>query len=131
MSARRGGLVVGMVKDHVLQAGKRDLASDRVLVAEVHFCNIFATLNERVDNLHAGSAAETKVPDRDRRVHEDCGVCWFVLDDREVGVLCQFLNRQVKLFSYDRTKRHEGTMVVNDLIVVSMSNITILLSGLL
>ena len=115
---------VGMVEYHLLHGGQRNLARDRVLVAEKDFSKDFATLNERAGNLHAGTAAKTKVSDRDRRVHEDCGVCRYVLDDKEVGGLCQLLNRQVRLLSCDRTKSHEGTMVVNDLIVVSISNIT-------
>ena len=116
--------VVGMVKDHLLQAGERNFARSWILVAKVILCNNFSTLHKGADNLHAYPTTEAKVSDRNRGVQEDNRVCRDVLDDREVGGLCQLLDGRVSHFMNDRAKCHEGTVLVSDLKMVSVSNVT-------
>ena len=59
--------------DQLLKSGKGHLSCCRVFVAEVKFCKEPSSVDQQLDKVHAGTAAETQISDRGQRVTEGLG----------------------------------------------------------
>jgi hypothetical protein len=66
------------------------LPGHRVLVTEVEFCEEPASVNQQLDEVHAGTTAETQISDRGQRVTEGRGP-WDVTDLGKISGLTERL----------------------------------------